>query len=296
LPSRVRRFEHVELGVPDVAEAVAFYRDVVGMTELASEGETVYLGFGLDDNYDLALSPGEGIRHFAFRAEDAEELAAWERRLDGHGIAHERRDGTEFGQPEAVRFELPSGHAMEFVLVEDRAYQQPAAPAHPRTSGILPLDNDHIGLMAGDVRALSEYFRDVLGFKLTEYVEPEEGSGFWVLGFVRSGPYHHDISIALGDQSLHHYAVTLSSFEHMKLACDTLAGCGHRIEFGPSRHPAGSNVFIYVWLPGGHRVEFSAEMALLDDSAPVRRLTSETSLDAWGDTWKRVPESFYGGS
>jgi catechol 2,3-dioxygenase len=239
LPSRVRRFEHVELGVPDVAEAVAFYRDVVGMTELASEGETVYLGFGLDDNYDLALSPGEGIRHFAFRAEDAEELAAWERRLDGHGIAHERRDGTEFGQPEAVRFELPSGHAMEFVLVEDRAYQQPAAPAHPRTSGILPLDNDHIGLMAGDVRALSEYFRDVLGFKLTEYVEPEEGSGFWVLGFVRSGPYHHDISIALGDQSLHHYAVTLSSFEHMKLACDTLAGCGHRIEFGPSRHPAG---------------------------------------------------------
>jgi hypothetical protein len=51
-----------------------------------------------------------------------------------------------------------------------------------------------------------------------------------------------------------------------------------------------------VWLPGGHRVEFSAEMALLDDSAPVRRLTSETSLDAWGDTWKRVPESFYGGS
>lgn len=296
MPNQVRRFEHVELGVPDVAEAAAFYRDVVGMAELATEGDTVYLGFGLDDNYDLALTPGEGIRHFAFRAENADELAAWERRLEEQGIAHERRDGAEPGQPEAVRFELPTGHAMEFVTVEDHTYGLPSQPVHPRTGGIMPLDNDHVGLMAGDVRALSEFFRDALGFKLTEYVEPDEGSGFWVIGFVRSGAYHHDISIALGDQSFHHYAVTLSSFEHMKVACDLLAASGHRIEFGPSRHPAGANLFIYVWLPGGHRVEFTAEMALLDDSAPVRRLTSETSLDAWGDTWKRVPESFYGGS
>ncbi len=294
--SGVRQFEHVELGVPDVAEAAAFYRDVVGMAPIAEEGGTTYLGCGLDHNYDLALSQGSGIRHFAFRVENADELAERERTLTERGLSVTRHDGGEPGQAEGIRFDLPSGHQMEFVVVEDHSYQLVSEPALARHGGILPIDNDHLGLMSSDVKGLAEFFRDALDFRITEYVEPEEGSGFWVLGFVRSGPYHHDISIAHGDATLHHYALTLSSFEHLKQACDLLAASGHRIEFGPSRHPAGSNLFIYVWLPGGHRAEFSAEMAFLHDDAPLRRLTSETSLDAWGDTWKRVPESFFGGS
>jgi catechol 2,3-dioxygenase len=296
MTSEIRQFEHVELGVPDVAEAAAFYRGVVGMVELGSQGDTVFLGFGIDGNYDLALSPGRGIQHFAFRVANEHELAEHERRLDEHGVAYERRDGVEFGQPAGVRFSLPSGHAMEFVTVPDHSYQVVARPVFPRTSGIQPLDNDHIGLMTKDVKGLAEFFRDVLGFKITEYVEPDDGSGFWVLGFVRSGAYHHDVSIALGDETLHHYAVTVNSFEHIKVACDMLAGNGHLVEWGPGRHPAGSNLYMYVLLPGGHRVEFSAEMAFLHEETPVRRLDNTNSMDAWGDSWKRVPEHFYSGS
>jgi len=297
MASGVRQFEHLELKVRDVAGTAAFYRDIVGMTELAEDAGTVYLGFGLDGNYDLALSEGEGVGHFAFRVDGAEALEAYERRLDEHGVAHERRDGTEFGQAQAVRFELPSGHQMEFVTVDgDGSYPVESRHVHPRTKGILPLDNDHLGLMTNDVQALAEFFRDVLGFKLSEYVVPEPGSDFWVLGFVRNGPYHHDISIAAGDRELHHYAVTMSSFEHIKTACDMLAGSGHPIEYGPSRHPAGANLFIYVRLPGGHRVEFSAEMAFLRDDVPTRCLDSSTSMDAWSDSWKRIPPSFYEGS
>jgi len=295
--SGVRQFEHLELGVPDLEEAVGFYSEIIGMSELAREDGVVYLGFGLDDNYDLALRAGEGVGHFAFRVDDAEEIEAYQRRLEAENISYERRDGTEFSQTEAVRFHLPSGHQMEFVTVHDRSeYQLETRHAHPRTRGILPLDNDHLGLMAENVQELSEFFRDVLGFKISEYVVPEPGQAFWILGFVRNGPYHHDISIAAGDRSLHHYAVTVSSFEHIKLACDMLAGAGQTIELGPSRHPAGSNLFIYVRLPGGHRVEFSAEMAFLRDDVPMKELDSSTSLDAWGDVWRRIPESFFGGS
>jgi catechol 2,3-dioxygenase len=295
--SGVRQFEHLELGVPDLDEAVGFYSDIIGMTELAREDGVVYLGFGLDNNYDLALTAGEGVGHFAFRVDDPDEIEGYQRRLETQNISYERRDGAEFGQTDAVRFQLPSGHEMEFVTVHDRAeYQLESRHVHPRTRGILPLDNDHLGLMAEDVQALSEFFRDVLDFKISEYVVPEPGSDFWVLGFIRNGPYHHDISIAAGDRSLHHYAVTVSSFEHIKVACDMLAGSGHPIEFGPSRHPAGSNLFIYVRLPGGHRVEFSAEMAFLRDDVPMKGLDSSSSMDAWGETWKRIPESFFEGS
>ena len=295
MSNSVRLFEHVELGVPDVAKTAAFYRDVVGMVELGAEDETVFLGFGLDDNYDLALSPGAGIKHFAFRVDGTSELDERMRLLERQGIAYERRDNVEYNQPEGVRFKLPSGHAMEFVTVSDHTYPLPSRPCHQRRGSILPLDNDHLGLMTNDVRGLAEFFRDALGFKLTEYVEPDPGSGLWVLAFVRGGPYHHDISIALGDETLHHYAVMVSSFEHIKVACDVLAATASGIEWGPGRHPAGANLFTYAQLPGGHRVEFSAEMAMLHDRVEAVR-SPENSMDAWGDSWKRVPDHFYRGS
>src|SRR5207244_3725916 len=103
--------------------------------------------------------------------------------------------------------------------------------------------------------------------------------------------------IVPGEETMHHFAVALSSFDHIKLACDMLAGEGHRIELGPSRHPAGSNLFIYVRLPGGHRFEFSTEMALLDADTPTVRYEGlADTLDAWSDAHTRIPEGFFTGS
>ena len=52
---------------------------------------------------------------------------------------------------------------------------------------------------------------------------------------------------------------------------------------------------MYAQLPGGHRVEFSAEMAILHERAETVR-SPENSMDAWGDSWKRVPDHFFKGS
>ena len=292
---KAQRLEHVELRVPDVGEAVDFYRGMLGMSELARENGTVYLGFGLDDNYDVAVSKGSGVGHFAIRLSGPDELERYERNLGEHGVAFTREDGHEPGQEQALRFSPASGQTMELVTVRDHRYPNPAKPAHPRRQGILPLDCDHIGIIVPDVKAACEFFVDALDFKLTEYAEPEPG--FWGIGFLRKGNFHHDISLVPGEQTMHHFAVALSSFDHMKLACDMLAGEGYRIELGPSRHPAGSNLFIYVRLPGGHRFEFSTEMALIDeDATPIRCGGLADTLDAWSDAHLRVPEGFFVGS
>src|SRR5579871_3593787 len=102
-----QRFEHVELRVRDLEGTAAFYRDVVGMSEVARADGVLYLGFGLDENYDVALVEGEpGLLHFAIRLDNDDEVARYERRLREAGIESERRDEAEPNQEAAVRFRL----------------------------------------------------------------------------------------------------------------------------------------------------------------------------------------------
>ena len=100
-----------------------------------------------------------------------------------------------------------------------------------------------------------------------------------------------------GPWAIHHVAVACASFEHIKNACDLIAASGHRIEFGPSRHPVGANLYVYAMLPGGHRFEFSAEMALLEPGTPTVAWEGfQNTLDVWGTLYERIPLPFLEGS
>src|SRR5215813_3932800 len=89
--SAPRRFEHARLRVPDLGAATAFHTEVMGLVELGRSNGTVYLGAGLDTNYDLALvDGGAGVEHFALRADGDEQLEALERALNVAGVASER--------------------------------------------------------------------------------------------------------------------------------------------------------------------------------------------------------------
>lgn len=296
---KAARFEHAELRVKDLSQALEFYTDVIGLVEIAREDDTVYLGCGLDANYDLAVvEGGTGIVHFAIRVDDEEHLERELKRLDGHGIRCERHDGAEPGQRRGARFELPSGHAIEYVVVEDDRYLNPLKPAYPRRRGFGPLDADHINLVATDVRGVAEFLRDALGFRLSDVSEPEPG--FWAGAWARFGAYHHDVGIAPTrdpQTSLHHFAWTMSSFEHMKTAADMMAEAGVRLELGPSRHPLGPNLFMYFLEPGGNRFELSCEGAIIDPTTPTGFWKGlEDTLDGWGTLHERMPESFFVGT
>jgi catechol 2,3-dioxygenase len=293
------RFEHAEILVRDLAQALEFYTDVMGLVEMGREHGTAYLGCGLDTNFDLALrSGGTGVVHFAIRVDDEDHLERERYRLVQNGISFEERGGAEPGQQSALRFQLPSGHLMEYVVVKDNRYLKPSDPAHPRRQGFGPLDADHINLVTPNVRRLTEFLTDVLGFRVSDVSEPEPG--FWAAAWTRYGNYHHDIGVTLTEdptKTLHHIAWTMEGFDHMKRAMDMMAEYGLRMELGPSRHPIGPNLFVYFLEPGGNRFELSAEGAIIDPSTPTAfwRGLAET-LDAWGTLHERVPASFFLGS
>jgi len=293
------RFEHAILRVNDLDKALDFYCNIMGLTEIAREDGVVYLGCGLDDSYDLGLQEGgTGVAHFAIRVDDEEELERLAGSLKEHGVAVQRTDGREPNQEKGIRFAMPNGTQMEFVIVQDKRYLNPIRPSYPRTRGIAPLNADHINLMSPDVRRDAEFLKDVLGFRFSDIVEPEAGFGYWTMAWTRYRDFHHDIGLTFGSnrqESLHHYAFSLSNFEDFKRAGDMLRAYGIKFELGPGRHPIGPNLYAYFWEPGGNRIELSAEAAVIDPSTPPNFWRGmDDTLDAWSNI--KPPESFLRGS
>lgn len=287
------RLEHVEVGVLDLDVALDFYTRVMGLGEISRQDHTVYLGYGYDDNYDLAVVEGRtGLRHFAVRLDDHDAVEYYARRLKDVSVETERRDDIEPGQEEGLRFLLPSGAAMELVNVSDRRYHQPTDPARDDINGDCPVDIHHVNLMSLDVNKDALFLRDVLDFRLSDVKHSQ--ANFWIQVFTRYGNQHHDVGITMTtnrQHHLHHVAWAMTDWDHMRSFIDRMARAGFALELGPSRHVTGSSLFAYFWEPGGNRFELSSQAAVLDATTPTRYTAADLGdISAWGPLL--VPPSF----
>jgi len=290
----LRKAAHAEIRVRDAEKALAFYTEIMGLSEVGRDGATVYLACGADQNYDLAVTPGgTGVAHFAFEVESEEDLATYRQRLAQAGIQVSERTDAEPGQVKALRFTAPSGHVMELALLADRPqYLHEGLQTRPRYRGFAPLDLDHITLAVQNVQGLAEFLRDVLDFRISDIFQP--APGVWGAAWLRVGEYHHDLAM-LGTQNpqetLNHIAWQMDSFDHIKHALDMLARAGIPVEVGPGRHGLGGNLFAYFWEPGGNRFELSAEMPRVPGNRVEPKIWDNfpAAFSVWGHV---PPESF----
>ncbi|MCW2986969.1 MAG: glyoxalase/bleomycin resistance protein/dihydroxybiphenyl dioxygenase [Conexibacter sp.] len=292
----IQKVAHVELGVDDVEATLEFHEHVLGLHEMAREDGVVYLGAGADEDYDLALSEGRGIRHLGLEVTSTEDLDHYAGRLAELGVSSARSQDAEPGQSDALRFTAPSGHSIELVVSAGRRlYLQPAGGPHARLKGIAPLDLDHVTLRAQDVKGLVEFLVQALDFRLSDSFQP--APGVWGAAWTRTSDFHHDVAI-IGSpdasESLDHVAWTMDGIDHLKRAADQLARVKVPLEAGPGRHNLGGNLYTYFIAPGGHRYELSGEMPRI--AAPDDARVWEdfpTAYSAWG---AMPPESFQHGS
>jgi len=125
----IRRVLETALYVDDVPRARAFYLEVLGLKPLGQDGPrlvaldaggaSVLLLFkrgatagGLEfPGGRIPPHDGAGPAHVAF-AVDADQLAAWERRLAEHGVEIESRARWSRGG-QSLYFRDPDGHSVE---------------------------------------------------------------------------------------------------------------------------------------------------------------------------------------
>ncbi len=270
---RVHNLHHVEILTPKPEESLDFFTRVLGLHETHREGQSVYLRtsgeFGHHSTV-LTEAAEPGLGHMGWQVAEADQVDGWARRLEKAGVKHERlAGGSEVAQGDTVRFTTPAGHAMElfydFERLESptpsRLLSQPMRFPAP---GIGVRRLDHINVTAADVDATRDWHSEVLGFKLREAARTPEGDiGVWMS--VTSQV--HDLAIMRDGQGrdgrLHHIAYYLDTPEGILRSADIFVDEGTPIDAGPGKHGLTQAFFIYVFEPGGNRVElFSGGYAI----------------------------------
>lgn len=293
----VAHLGHVELLTPKPAESLAFFRDVMGMTVSGEEGASVFLR-GWDDyeRYSLVLtaSTTSGLGHAAFRTRSAAALERRRAALEAEGCAVTELPRS-FGHGKAYRFLDPDGHVFELYFdtewYEAPPERRPAlknqAERYP-ARGVNVRRLDHFNCLAVDVRACREFFQRTLGLRCTERIELDSGeeAGMWLTATNKSYDFAFTREAHGVPGRFHHVTFALDSREAILQAADTFLEAGVFIETGPHKHAVQQTFFLYVYEPGGNRVEVAhagARLILAPDWKPITWTESERKKgQAWG--------------
>ncbi len=304
-PYDLAHLGHVELYTPKPDESLNFFVNVMGMTESGREGDSVYLR-GWDDyefhTLKLTASKTAGMGHLAFRANSPEALARRVAKLESMGRGIGWTDG-DLGHGAAYRATDPDGHIFE-IYYDTRWYEAPAElkPALKNQAQRYPARGcnvrrlDHLNLLVLDVTKTREFLADGLNMRCTEQIMMDSGveAGAWMTTTNKT----YDIAFTQDHTGVpgrfHHVTYALDSREDILRAADIFLENGVFIETGPHKHAVQQTFFLYVWEPGGNRIEVAnagARLMLAPDWKPIVWTQAERSKgQAWG---LKTVESFH---
>ncbi|GAA1344816.1 VOC family protein [Saccharothrix algeriensis] len=270
----VAHLARVELHTPDPDGTLWFFKDLLGMYETHREGQSVYLR-GYEDPYQWSLKVTEAAQprmdHFAMRTSSP---AALERRVKA--IRDGNVEGTwtegDYGYGKTFQFDTPDGHRMN-LLWEVEKYQAPpelkskilTRPSKKPLRGLPVKRIDHLNLLASDVTPVKNSFERYLGMQTRErVVDGEVEIGAWL----SSNILGHELAImhdARGARGrLHHVAFYYGIQQHTVDAAEMFRDYDITIEAGPDRHGLTQGSFLYVFEPGGNRIELFGDPGILE--------------------------------
>jgi catechol 2,3-dioxygenase-like lactoylglutathione lyase family enzyme len=260
----VSSLRSVEIGLPDVPAAEAFFTGTWNLSVAARQGEAVYLRGTGADHHLLSLHPADKaqVRMVTLRASGAGDLDRLLETVPANGgeALSQRAPVTEPGGGEAVVVRDPQGRILRIVTGDLR---------HADTEGHRdrPIRLAHAVLNSHDVAQGLAFYESALGMKLSDRTR--------IMAFIRIPTQprgdHHSIALADADNDcLNHIAFVMPDLESVMRGGGRMKDAGYGIEWGPGRHGPGNNSFNYFVGPAGFVIEYTADVEQIDDSYPVR--------------------------
>jgi 2,3-dihydroxy-p-cumate/2,3-dihydroxybenzoate 3,4-dioxygenase len=269
----VQEFGFVTYTVPNLDEAVEFFRDICQLAVTERRDDVVFLT-GDNRHAWIRLERGESasLVRLSFRVPDAEALEEVIRRLDAEKVAwHRAGDIRDDRILNAIRFRTPEGFEVE--LYEEQV-ELASSPAVPRgLEAVL-----HTVVFVEDVVDGREFWKRALGFKRSDQIED-------LVVFLRCGNrYHHSIGLAKGQPGrLDHVCFLVDSIDTVVKFRNHARSRGVKAE-DLVRHTASGSVSVYLEEPTlGIGVELCAGHAVIEDDGYNGRLlkASPETADRW---------------
>jgi catechol 2,3-dioxygenase len=275
--------DHIGIESPDPAALAEFYARAMGMAVSPVAGGS-YLVAGPERRLVIGHGVARGHSFSAFALGDSTQLARYRRFATERGVTPLPSPTPLFAEG-AFAVRDPDGRLAVFVLPS-----VVAVPAVPKTT--LPGRLQHVVVASSRFPEMMRFYRDVLGFLVSDTVHVDDGKGG--LGeenvcFLRGNVEHHSFAVFRAPQSASdHHAYDVPGWDDIKQWADHFAALDVAIWWGPGRHGAGNNLFFMVKDPDGNNIEISAELEHLPKGEPGKRWPAGgKALNLWGSVWVR---------
>jgi catechol 2,3-dioxygenase len=272
------RLHHLQLLSSDTDKCAEFYGRVYDM-QVRAEG-SVRICAARDRHLIFAPGPANRIGFAAFGLASGPDFDGYRRRVESRvpvasfvtplfqsgAFMVADRDGnkTVFGVPEA------------------------AAPAdEPRNAGPPPARLQHFALRSSEPSRLIPFYRDDLGFVVSDLVCDDAGRVRAC--FLRTDSEHHSLAIFQATEARHdHLSFETADWTRLRDWADRIGRLGISIAWGIGRHGPGNDTFFMIRDPDGNLAEISAELEVCASNRGEGRWPhEERTLNLWGSAIMR---------
>lgn len=256
----LHRLTRVTIGVPNLAESIAYYADF-GLTHLGDGAFATEQG---GEQLRLVPAPLRQLVELGVGADDVDDIARIGARLGRAGVPCDLADGALVAREPVSGFAVRVEVAPRLVQPKTPAtpYNGPGrverlgrAPGVVRDTTVRPKKLGHTVVGTTDLATTMAFFTEGLGFKVSDYIG-DKGA------FMRCSSDHHNVlALAAPVDFLHHTSWQVDDVDDIgRGATRMLEGDPDRHVWGLGRHHAGSNFFWYLKDPAGNFTEYYADM------------------------------------
>ncbi len=285
----ISQLGYLGLSVGKLEEWEKLATRVLGL-EVGRRGDDGSLFLRMDEyDWRIALHPGaaDDVAYLGWEVPDEEALAEAVDRLKQHGATVRDGDAAKLearGVCGLVDVVDPAGVAHEIYYGPRVRFEQPFRPSRAH-SGFLTgsLGIGHAVLVIPDAEAGLRFYRDALGFRISDYIFLRPAPNFELkLHFMHANPRHHSLAFAQAPlpKRLNHFMLQVRELDDVGKALDLCAEHGVPIAQTLGRHTNDHMVSFYLRTPSGFEIEYGWGAREVDDTS--WQVVTHESGSSWG--------------
>lgn len=293
--ARVTQFGYLGLSVSDIDAWERFATQTLGLQISGREDDGTLLLRNDEYHHRFLVHPTgkDDLAYIGWEVTGEHELREMADQLRAAGV--EVRQGSyeearARGVVDVMMFQDPSGNPSEIFYGPLMAFNQPFQSPRPISGFVAGAQGlGHMVVTMDDFENSVHFYRDVLGMRISDFVEVERPPGNrFRLAFFHCNPRHHTIAFYARShppKRLNHFMLQTQSLDDVGATFYLCQDQGIPITRGLGRHTNDHMMSFYMVTPSGFEVEYGWGGREVDDA------TWQVQYHQSGSMWGHRPLS-----